>query len=519
MRKFGETDALELLFSTPLAQNLYEDFYSRMCNDKLMSYLELSAHETPDQKILEVGAGTGAMTNMALSMLKQIEDRIGGIAFSEYLYTDISPAFFDKSQERFCAYQDRMAYKPLDLERDMASQGILPASVLRQNGFSGNDLVIRDNQNDAAHWASMIVSTAKDIAPSSSKSRRIILVVDDDDDDDSVRGFQRVFALALKGNLSTSSEHQLEVFSLSQVASAKVSPTNLVVFVAELERPLLSEIFDSKFSHVKTWLQQSNSLLWVTFSDMSSKLQTETPYPYAGLKDGLLRTVRAEFSAKHIVSLTLAGETRDAVSCVNHVLQVIQSAMLKQPPSPETEYIVRDGDILLGRLVENGSLTDILASSVRPAVRTEAWLPGPPLKLDIGTRGQLDTLHFKEDVDYHSDLGPMEVEIEARAWAVNFRDVFKVARLQEGEKVLIHSAAGATGQVAVQIAQMTGAEVFATVGHDKKRQFLMDEYGIPADHIFYSRNTTFAKGIMRMTDGYGVDVVLNSLVGESLRAS
>ena len=43
------------------------------------------------------------------------------------------------------------------------------------------------------------------------------------------------------------------------------------------------------------------------------------------------------------------------------------------------------------------------------------------------------------------------------------------------------------------------------------------EYQIPVDHIFNSRNTEFARGILRMTNGKGVDVVLNSLADEALR--
>lgn len=42
----------------------------------------------------------------------------------------------------------------------------------------------------------------------------------------------------------------------------------------------------------------------------------------------------------------------------------------------------------------------------------------------------------------------------------------------------------------------------------------MDEYGIPEDHIFSSRDLTFFQGVMRMTGNRGVDVVLNSLAGE-----
>ena len=47
----------------------------------------------------------------------------------------------------------------------------------------------------------------------------------------------------------------------------------------------------------------------------------------------------------------------------------------------------------------------------------------------------------------------------------------------------------------------------------------MDEFNIPEDYIFHSRDTSFAQGITRVTDGVGVDVVLNSLAGEGLRAS
>ena len=64
------------------------------------------------------------------------------------------------------------------------------------------------------------------------------------------------------------------------------------------------------------------------------------------------------------------------------------------------------------------------------------------------------------------------------------QSLIEVARLQKGEKVLIHSATGGAGQLALQIAQMVGAEVFATVGYDSKKQLLIDEYKVPADHIF-----------------------------------
>ena len=45
----------------------------------------------------------------------------------------------------------------------------------------------------------------------------------------------------------------------------------------------------------------------------------------------------------------------------------------------------------------------------------------------------------------------------------------------------------------------------------------MTEFGVPEEHIFSSRDLTFVKGIMRVTNNRGVDVVLNSLSGEVCR--
>ncbi|KAH8645577.1 hypothetical protein BGZ60DRAFT_535878 [Tricladium varicosporioides] len=86
------------------------------------------------------------------------------------------------------------------------------------------------------------------------------------------------------------------------------------------------------------------------------------------------------------------------------------------------------------------------------------------------------------------------------AWEV----VHKLARLQTGESILIHSAASGTGQAAIQIAKLIGATIFATVGSQSKKQLLINEYLIPEENIFYSRDISFAKGIKRVTKGRGV---------------
>ncbi|GFF60843.1 lovastatin nonaketide synthase [Aspergillus udagawae] len=94
-----------------------------------------------------------------------------------------------------------------------------------------------------------------------------------------------------------------------------------------------------------------------------------------------------------------------------------------------------------------------------------------------------------------------------------------VGQLRKGQSVLIHSACGGVGLAAIQVCQMIGAEIFATVGSNEKKNHLIDNLQIPEDHIFDSRSPSFELNVMRMTDTKGVDIVLNSLSGELLHAS
>lgn len=89
------------------------------------------------------------------------------------------------------------------------------------------------------------------------------------------------------------------------------------------------------------------------------------------------------------------------------------------------------------------------------------------------------------------------------------------ARLQAGEWVLIHAAAGGVGQAAIQIAQALGAGIIATASPQKHA--LLHDLGVR--HVFSSRESGFAEAVRRLTGGRGADVVLNSLSGALQRES
>ncbi len=91
--------------------------------------------------------------------------------------------------------------------------------------------------------------------------------------------------------------------------------------------------------------------------------------------------------------------------------------------------------------------------------------------------------------------------------------LFGIAQLKRGERVLIHSAAGGVGLAAVQLAKRAGAEIYATAGTEEKRSMLR-AMGVMA--VFDSRTLDFAEGVRAAG---GVDVVLNSLIGEAFQRS
>ncbi|NUP27210.1 MAG: SDR family NAD(P)-dependent oxidoreductase [Nocardia sp.] len=89
-----------------------------------------------------------------------------------------------------------------------------------------------------------------------------------------------------------------------------------------------------------------------------------------------------------------------------------------------------------------------------------------------------------------------------------------LARLEPGETVLIHGAAGGVGSAAIQVARARGARIIGTASTAERRAHILE---LGADHALNSRSLNFADDVLGLTDGAGVDVILSSAPGEALR--
>lgn len=118
-----EVTALELMLEDGLLFRYYRDAlkWDRSTN-QAAQLVRMLAHKNPLSKILEIGAGTGGGTHAILEALGR-QDSEGGVIFSQYDFTDISPGFFDAARKRFEAWKDVMTFQKLDIEADTDIQG------------------------------------------------------------------------------------------------------------------------------------------------------------------------------------------------------------------------------------------------------------------------------------------------------------------------------------------------------------------------------------------------------------
>ena len=123
----GEIDALQILFEDETLPEYYRqqnpppEVYA-----SVQRYIDCMAHANPHLRILEVGAGTGGMTNGALEALSVSEARSDGhkdkrLRFSNYTFSDVSPAFFQKANENYGG--NGIVCRVLNIEKDPEEQG------------------------------------------------------------------------------------------------------------------------------------------------------------------------------------------------------------------------------------------------------------------------------------------------------------------------------------------------------------------------------------------------------------
>ncbi|KAJ5424596.1 Acyl transferase/acyl hydrolase/lysophospholipase [Penicillium cf. griseofulvum] len=634
----GESSPLEVL----MKDNLLHRFHAAHTQyASWKPFLPLLCHSNPGLRVLEIGAGTGSATAMALELFKSTS---GERMYGQYVFTDISSAFMSAAMERF-SHEQCMEYKVLDISLDPLEQGfdshsfdlIIASNVLhatpslhsslchvhcllrptgrfllheinpeilfanftmgvftgwwlgeddgraeqpyvsperwdrelRAAGFTGADVAAYD-QKPPYHISASIVSRPENHVPISTN-------------------------IWLLKNNSTQSQWASDIESLFLNEGYTTSWTTMdqtppkgkfIVSLLDLEGAPIGSLSKNDHEVFQRYIGQSQEcqILWVTQSTSHTCSD-----PMFGLIHGLARSLRSELLLDISILEVPAWDAAGAKAVIQ-VCEKIQRCRVHSLRDPEYEFALHEGEVKVGRYHWTPLVEQLASPPHSDASR----------KLTLTAYGLLDTLHWAEkEPCYELDEGQIEVEMDYVG--MNFKDMMvamgffgnkedlglegsgkvlqvgagvtditvgdrvmlmhsgvlatnvvvpqeaciklpqglsmadaatmltayvtvlysllEIGASKKGQSVLIHSACGGVGLAALQVCQAIGAEIYATVGNDKKVTHLMENFGLPRERIFNSRNTSFQPDLMRATSGRGVDVVLNSLSGNLLHAS
>ncbi|KAI1830558.1 hypothetical protein DTO006G1_5449 [Penicillium roqueforti] len=617
----GESSPLEVL----MKDNLLHQFHAAHTQYAGWEpFLPSLCHSNPGLRILEIGAGTGSATALALELLKSTS---GERMYGQYVFTDISSGFMAAATERF-GHEQCIEYKVLDITLDPLEQGFDPHSF---------DLIIASNVLHATpslhtaltHVHCLLKPTGRfllhEISPEilianftmgvftgwwlgedDGRAEQPYISPERWDRELRAAGFTGADVTAydqkppyhisasmvsrpvddisiptdiwlLTGNSSPSqwaSDVELlfrdKGYTTHLTTLHEIPPKGkFIVSLLDLEGAAIGCLPRNDYEVFQRYIEQVQEcrILWVTQS--TSRTCSD---PLFGFIHGFARTLRSEL----LIDLSILEiSTWDAAGAkaVIQVCEKIQRSRAHSLPYPEYEFALHEGEIKVGRYHWT-PLVEQLASPPRSDASR---------KLTLTTYGLLDTLHWAEkEPSYELNEGHVEVEMDYVG--LNFKDMMvamgffgnkedlglegsgivlqvgpDVTDIRVGDRVilmhsgvlvsnvvvpqeaciklpqglsmadaatmltaysvLIHSACGGVGLAALQVCRAVGAEIYATVGNDKKVAHLMEHFGLPGERIFNSRNTSFQPDLMRATAGRGVDVVLNSLSGNLLHAS
>ncbi|KAG8157511.1 hypothetical protein KVR01_012553 [Diaporthe batatas] len=596
-------------------EDAYEQFESW---SDVLSFNKLDINIDPSAQGFEVGSYDVVIVNQGMLGAQSIANSLGHIRSllkpaGKLLFVETTRDSVAKQLVRGFLSQSSQGGDPQAAFQPVPSV-LSWDQHLKSAGFMGVEFAIRDCEKHEVYTLSTMSAT---VQPSATPTRLpdpadMVLVTS------STAGPPPPAWLdALQHSLSSDPSGQLPAVQTLETAPTTAYTGKICVFLGEMNHPLLHDINGPVLDGIKAMATGCKGLLWVTRGGA-----VDCENPDLALVSGLLRSLRNEYFGRPYVSLDLdprspvwaAGDVDSIVRIVAAGFSSLVTASGAPPAASaagDFEYAIRDGNVMVPRLIKdtprNKSITPDEATDVSSsATMTPLHQDERPLVMNVGMPGLLDTIAFVDDssvaVDKGTQISPELVEIEPRAYGVNFRDVMvamgqlqervmglecsgvitrvgeeamaqgysvgdrvfcllrgpfgsrarvewtsvmhmpakitfeeaaslpvifctayicliDIGRLERGQTVLIHAAAGGVGQAAIMVAKHLGAEIFATVGTSEKRQMIRERYGIPDDHIFSSRDASFSAGVLAATGSRGVDVVLNSLAGPLLQES
>ncbi|KAJ8117262.1 hypothetical protein ONZ43_g4250 [Nemania bipapillata] len=434
----GEIDPLEVFFSGKLADDFYQGaFGAERCFAQLSSYLDALTHKHPGMKFLEIGAGTGGTTKSIMKTLTHKEGR-----YMDYTFTDISPAFFEVARNIFREHSTRMTYKVLNIEKSVGDQGfelgqydvIIAANVLhatqnieitlrntRQLLKPGGKLLLYECTNPTALNVNLVFGTLPGWWLSQEPHRAFGPLMTKEKWGEHLRSTGFTGVDAVFPDFPNPADQFGSILVSTAVDAIKAPPKLAPAFIIKM---------GSSPSQMAVAAQMRNTLAY------------EAPYTLRFEDDPVFETPLGEDEVEFKV-MAIGTSSRDLATVLGQI----------------------EGDIVLG--------AD--AAGIVTRAGSESPLKAGDRVLGLSTTGTMKT-YARSNHNFLTKIPDSMTWAEAAsipfAYSAAYAVLAEHGNIQDGDTILVHSAAGGFGQAAIQLAQRNGAEVFVTAGTREKQDFL-----------------------------------------------
>ncbi|KAG8673091.1 hypothetical protein FPOAC1_006394 [Fusarium poae] len=467
-----------------LPSGIDDGSFSEGHQTQLAAYMEALTYKTPNMDVLVVGAGpSGAGPSGAtLGLMETIKSQSQS-PFTMYTYTDVSPEMIEQARGKFGDWTSPIDYKKLDISQDPLAQGLTAKSFdlvissnvtynstgidtalghiknlmkpggrlillepiasggrvyeqsrsstqwdanFRELGFSGLEHVFTDDSDRAM---SLMVTRLlpSDATQQDNKTVKLLLGSPGNADQDALG---QILSRTLIQRGLDCTVHEFDH------SSDKSSP-QVTIVIDSVEQSLLLAPSPKTFESLKKLMLRGGDVLWLSFQS------TKDSQDKAALKkmaSGMARVLRRENPSLRLITVDVQGPIQTSIDqnqAENIVKLVADVAFASFWPSngldsAEHEYVIRNGNVVIPRVVPDDRLSTHIDSRINPqrnmsgdsALFPCSYLDSKrPIKFDIRVPGLLKTIRFVDNDDLLTPLGPDEVQIEARAYGVNFKDV------------------------------------------------------------------------------------------------
>ncbi|KAJ6281119.1 hypothetical protein J3E71DRAFT_219091 [Bipolaris maydis] len=289
-------------------------------------------------------------------------------------------------------------------------------TALKTAGFSGVDMVFRDDEYKPRHRVSTLVATRPEEVETEALPERWVILADP---------AQATHVDVMKAKLAAVPWiGKTEAYTLEGLVAAGLELSNTkVLSLLEITTSLLGTIAGPQFEALKKISLDAKTVLWLTRGGSPG-----AGNPTAEMAVGFSRSVCSERGDQSFITLSL--ETEDLAEGSSHVLRLLEhfhEAGGNRSADAESEYAVHNGLIHIPRIVPQKRVNQTLATRAKLPDKLSFALgqaaPKPRINLTIQQPGLLDTLYYIETPTPSTQLQSSEVEIEVAAASLNFRDV------------------------------------------------------------------------------------------------